>query len=407
MNIIQANKFYYLKGGAERYVFLLSSWLEAQGHSVIPFAMEHENNMPTSYASYFPRYVQTEKVEVSLSGLRTIAHMMYSPEARNQMASLLSVTSPEIAHIHNIYTQLSPSILYALHDQGVPTIMTVHDHHLVSPQYNIWAKDVGEDHRHAGLIRGSFSAFHKNSVLATFGQILSYRVSQWQDAYRRFVDQFIVPSEYMMRQMIEAGYPKEKITLIHHGIDPNSVEPNYENEGYFLYVGRLSEEKGVETIVEIAKALPDRQFKIVGTGPEEEYLHRLSHELMNIEFLGFKSGGDLIDLYKGAIAVLLPSRVEEVFPMTILEAMAAGKPVIASEVGGVPEIVVDRMNGFLVRPLDMNGWKEAVDRLASSNDLSRQLGMNAREAIEGPFHIERHFERVMQVYQIVMKNKVY
>ncbi len=399
MKIIQANKFYMMRGGAERYMFDLSAWLESQGHEVIPFAMQHPDNLPTPYAVYFPRFVQTQHVRLRLSSLRTIGRMFYSFEARRKMASLIADTQPDICHVHNIYTQLSPSILDALGEKHVPVIMTVHDHHLISPQYNIWAEGCGPDYRNIGIIRGTLSRFHKHSYAASFAQVASYKFHRWLRIYERNVSLFLAPSAYLKHQLIAGGFPREKIRVVHHGIDPSVVEPKYDGGDYFLFVGRLSEEKGVELIIRLAKMIPDISFKIVGRGPEEARLHAMGHGLSNVEFLGFKVGDELKDLYRNAKAVLLPSRVHEVFPLTILEAMAAGKPVIASNVGGIPEVVEDRHTGFLVAPTDLQGWVEAVLRLAYDDELCLRLAKQARYSIETTFNIRRNFESVLQAYK--------
>jgi glycosyltransferase involved in cell wall biosynthesis len=155
-------------------------------------------------------------------------------------------------------------------------------------------------------------------------------------------------------------------------------------------------------IVHVAKWLPDIRFKIAGRGPQMEYLHRLAINAPNVEFLGFRSGDELRDLYRGACAVLLPSRVHEVFPLITLEAMAAGKPVIASNVGGVPEVVEDRLSGWLVEPTDLHGWTEAVLRLYHDSDFYSRLCRGAREAVEHKFSLDDHHRRLLNIYQEVL-----
>ncbi len=414
MKIIQANKFYALKGGAERYMLELSGWLESQGHQVIPFSMQDPDNRETPYSDRFVSFVQTESVRSSpWQALRTVGRMFYSLEARRKLATLIAQEKPDLAHIHNVYTQISPSILDTLKDQHVPVVMTVHDHHLISPQYNIWAAGCGEDYRNVGLVKGALARYHKGSVAASFIQTAVYKFHRWLRIYEKNVDLFMCPSQYMKRQLIAGGFPQEKICVNHYGIDPHSIESRYDHDGstgspqggYFLFVGRLSEEKGIETIVRAAKLIPDVTFKIVGRGPEMERLHRLAENMSNVEFLGFRMGDELAQLYRGAMAVLLPSRVHENFPLAVLESMAAGKPVIASDVGGVPEIVEDRVNGLLVNPADLHGWVEAIMRLAYDEELRLSMAHAARSTIEHRFGLDDHYRRLMGVYQEVLGSK--
>lgn len=400
MRIIQANKFYYPRGGAETYMLALSRWLQDQGHEVIPFAMRHPENLETPFAKYFVREVMTE-APTFFQKFHTFGRMMYSLEARRKLATLIAREKPDLCHLHNVYTQISPSILHTLSDQHVPTVMTVHDHHLISPQYNIWATGCGEDYRNVGLWRGTFSKFHKASLSASFAQTFAYKLHRRLRLYEKHVGVFIAPSYYMKRQLIAGGFPSEKIRVNHYGIDPRQTESCETHNGSFLYVGRLSEEKGVDTVIHVAKQLSDLTFNIVGRGPQMEYLHRLAIDAPNVKFLGFRSGDELKDLYRQACAVLLPSRVHEVFPLVTLEAMAYGKPVIASDVGGIPEVVEDRVSGLLVQPTDFHGWMEAILRLAYDADLQRRLGREARHAVEQRFSLDDHHRRLMNIYQEV------
>jgi glycosyltransferase involved in cell wall biosynthesis len=325
--------------------------------------------------------------------------MVYSLEARRKLATLLFDQKPDLAHLHNIYTQISPSILHTLKDRHVPVVMTVHDHHLISPQYNIWADGCGEDYRSVGILRGTLARYHKHSASASFLQTAVYKFHRWLEIYKKNVGLFVCPSQYMKRQLVAGGFPSEKIRVHPFGIDPSVVEPRYDHEGYVLFVGRLSEEKGIETMIRAAKLVPDVLFKIVGRGPQMERLHVLAEGLKNVEFSGFRVGEELAQVYRGAAAVLIPSRVHENFPLTALEAMASGKPVIASHVGGMSEVVEDRINGLLVPPVDLHGWVESILRLAYDEDFRISLARAARATVEQRFRLDDHYQRLMAIYR--------
>lgn len=379
-------------------MFRVSDWLESRGHTVVPFAMQHPQNRPCVYAPYFPSFVETEKVRVGFSGLKTFGRMLYSFEAKRKMNELIDDVRPSICHAHNIYTQLSPSILDALRSRKIPVVMTVHDYHLVSPSYTLWIEGRGQDVRRLGIVSGSLTRFHKNSLAASFAQIAAFRLHQLLRIYERSISRFICPSLFMRDQMLKAGFPEYKLVVNPYGIVSEQYAPRFDHDGYVLFVGRLSEEKGVETIIAAASALPEIRFRIVGTGPQEEYLHALAHAYSNVEFLGFQSGEALADLYQGAAMVLLPSQWHEVSPLVMLEAMAYGKPMIASNVGGVPEVVSDRHTGLLVSPMDIKGWIEAIARLWDDRDLRESIGRNARAAVETHFHSRHHWDRLERIY---------
>ena len=399
MKILQANKFYFLRGGAERYMLELSAWLSSQGHEVVPFAMRHPDNLETLYAEFFPSFVQTDRPRLDLEGLRTFGRMFYSLEARACLSRLLDATRPEVAHIHNIYTQLSPSILDALARRRVPTVMTVHDHHLVSSQYNVCADGCGPDFSRLGIVRGTLARPHKHSYAASFAQAATFAFHYNRGSYRNRVDLFLTPSEYMRRRLLSAGFPEDKVRTVRFGVDADVLQPRFDHDGYVLYFGRLSEEKGVETVIRAAKQLPEIPFKIVGSGPWEPALHAIAHEVKNVEFMGFRSGEALWDMVRGALCVLIPSRVQENFSLAALESMALGKPVISSNVGGMAEAVEDRVTGLLVPPNDLHAWVESIMRLAYDEDARLNLARAARLAAETTFHIRHHHAAVMRAYE--------
>ncbi|OGL63566.1 hypothetical protein A3C09_04070 [Candidatus Uhrbacteria bacterium RIFCSPHIGHO2_02_FULL_47_44] len=414
MRIILANKYYYLRGGAENYLLSLSNWLSSTGHTVIPFAMSYSENLSTPYEKYFPSEVETENVKLNARGLHTLGRMIYSLESRRKLATLIVEQKPDLAHIHNIYTQLSPSILHTLADQHIPTVMTVHDHHLISPQYNVWAEGCGPDNRDVGIFKGTASKFHKDSYAASFAQLVTHKYHRWLNIYARNVDLFLCPSKYIQQQLIRGGFPEKKLRVLPYGIDPNSATlppPEYRGsmrgsfQKYALFVGRLSEEKGIETIIQLAKILPDITFKIVGRGPEMAKLHRAGDKCPNLDFVGFRMGDELKELYANATVVLAPSRVHEIFGLSILEAMAHGKPVIASRVGGIPEVVEDGVNGFLVSPLDLHGWTESLMRIFYDDDLQKKLGRNARDLVETRFSLDQHHRKLTLYYEEAIAGK--
>ncbi|TAK03543.1 glycosyltransferase family 1 protein [Patescibacteria group bacterium] len=403
MTVLQVNKFWFARGGAERYALDLSDWLSAQGHAVVPFAMAHPDNIPTPYDGLFPPFRDTEHVRFGASGLRTFLSMGWNRAARRGMKTLIRQTRPHVAHVHNIYTQLSPSVLDALSKEKVPCVYTVHDHHLVSPSYNLWADGCGPSIEGKGVVAATMSRFHKKSYVASFAQAFTFAAHRRSKAYQVGIDAYLCPSEYMARRLVAAGFPEEKIRHLPHGIDPDAVAPRFDHDGYVLFVGRLVPEKGVETVLRVARVLPEVRFRIVGTGPDETRLHVLAHGLTNVEFLGSRFGVDLDELYRGAAAVLIPSRVHEVFPLVALEAMRAGKPVAASHVGGMSEVVTDRVTGFLVNPLDMHGWAEAVLRMVYDDAARRSMGREGRRQAETTFHVRRHREKLMGIYREIGK----
>lgn len=403
MIVLQVNKFYFPRGGTEQYVSRLSQWLEGRGHTVVPFAMQHPQNHPTSYASFFPRYVPTEDARFSLAAIRTLGRLFFSRESAVQMRRLVEHVRPNVAHVHNVYTQLSPSVLLSLNRARVPTLMTVHDYHLVSPQYNVSADPRSVDLSRLSLLAAARTRFHKGSFLASLLQAASFSYARRTRVYERCVDRFVVPCAFLKGKMVAAGYDRDRITVLAHGIDTTSVRPRYDDDGYVVFIGRLIGDKGIDTVLDLAKALPDIPFKIVGTGPEEARVHAIGHTLPNVTFCGFQQGEALHALLSGARVMLVPSRVHEVFPLTVLEAFAAGTTVIASAVGGIPEAIDDRVTGMLVPAFDRHAWIEALVRVFYDEPLRLSMARAARRSAEERFSLRKHFQEIERLYQRVVE----
>ena len=398
MNIIQANKHYYQRSGADRYIFNLTDLLEQHGHNVIPFAMQHRENLRSPWDKFFPSYVQTRVPRIGLGALRTVGRGIYSFEAREQMRLLIRESRPDLAHIHNIYAQLSPSILDALRDRDIPTVMTVHDYHLVAPNYMLWSHNRIENWGKTGLIRTTLSRFHKDSLAASFAQALTYKLHRWRFSYQRGIDRFICPSEFVRQQMIKGGFAEDRVVTIPHFLVP----PKPSQPPYILFVGRLVTEKGAEVLLHAMRELPNVKCKILGDGPDMKRLREWARDMPNVEFLGWRSGEPAWYLYQNARAVVVPSLWYEVFGLVALEAMAAGTVVIASDIGGLTEVVEDGVTGRLFPAGDVEALRAHIVDMIEDPDRAQEMGQAGRKKVETEFNPELHYQRIMEVYRNVM-----
>ncbi|MFA6131762.1 MAG: glycosyltransferase family 4 protein [Patescibacteria group bacterium] len=399
MKIVLANKFYFLRCGATRYLLDLEQLLREHGHETIPFSMQNSSNLPTPCSKFFVSKVETERVQLNWQGLRTLGRMLFSFEAQEKLSRLIRRTQPDILHAHTIYYQISPSIFLTLRELGMPTVITVQDYHMISPQYMRWSHHRVEDLSRVGIIQAALSRFHKNSFFASLAAAATYRLHERMGLYH-LIDRYIVSTNFVKGELIKKGFEAWKICLLPFGIDAKKITPAIGwDHGYVLFVGRLVEEKGVWPLLRAAKQLPQINFKFVGTGPEEERLKQAAEPLSNVEFVGFASGEALWNLYRGARCVVVPSLWQEVFGLVVLEAMAAGKPVIASNIGGLPETVVDRVTGLLVQPGSVPELTEAIERLFHDHGLAREMGFAGRERVLKDFTMEKHYEGLMEIYK--------
>jgi glycosyltransferase involved in cell wall biosynthesis len=405
MRILQANKFHYLKGGAERYFFELTKILTRNGDAVVPFAMRSEKNLPSHYDRFFVSEVKTDRVRFDREGLRTAKRMLWSFEAAKKFSGLLAAFPPEIIHVHNIYHQISPSILDVAQKRKIPVVMTVHDYHVISPNYGMF--DRGEivepsvkhpywDTFHRRLIGGSFA----KSALSAFEGWLHDVL----DAYG-WVSTFIAPSEFVRQKLLAYGIPESKIEVVPHFIDLEGRAPRFESEARVAFVGRLSEEKGVDVLLRAMKEVRHLTCAIIGDGPEKQKLHALAEELKldNVEFLGALHNEELEREIARAKAIIIPSQSYETFGLTALEAYAWGKPVIASRIGALPEVVREGETGLLFDPKEPKELAAHLSWLQGNFARVDAMGRAGRHLAETEYNPGLHLGRIHRIYKEALK----
>jgi glycosyltransferase involved in cell wall biosynthesis len=400
MRILQANKFFYVRGGSERYFFDLCGLLEDRGHDVLHFSMKHPRNRPSPQESYFVSEIDLNAPMGPVKKLQTVFRILYSKEAKTMMARLIDDLKPDVIHLHNITRQLSPSIIDAAVAGNVPTIQTMHDLSLVCPAHSFFVNGraceacAGGRYRNA-LRRRCIDGLTSSTVLGT----LEAYLHSWLGLYKK-VGVFIAPSLFLKSKVSTLDWIKDKIVHLPYFIPPG---PDYsgENRGYALFAGRISVEKGVGTVIEAAAKLKTVRFIIAGEGPLLGEFKRRAADLGNVEFVGYVAGQALEELVRGAGCVVVPSIAYENLPLSILEAFARGKPVVGSEVGGIPELVRPGVTGYLFKPDRADMFVEAVERTMADERHRRGLGRQARELTEKEYSPASHYERLMALYERV------
>jgi glycosyltransferase involved in cell wall biosynthesis len=244
-----------------------------------------------------------------------------------------------------------------------------------------------------------FTLCHKNNFLASATYTIESYFNLWFKKYN-WIRFLICPSMFSLKKHLEAGIPEKKLVHIPNFIKLQKFEPNYEPGDYILFVGRLSKEKGILTLLKAIKGL-DIELKIVGEGPmREEYeKHVRNEKITNVIFEGYKSGEELKRLYKNSAFVIFPSEWYENAPMTILETSAYGKPIIGSNIGGIPEMIINEKTGLVFKPGDYNELREKIKNLLSNPSLIVQMGKDARKRAEEEYNAELHYKRLMEVYE--------
>ncbi|MHB1390000.1 MAG: glycosyltransferase family 4 protein [Thermoleophilia bacterium] len=410
MKIMQVNKFWRVQGGSERYVFELSRMLAGRGHEIIPFAMMDEDNEPSRYSSLFVSPVElSDPYRVPVWKRAGIAgRIIYSKEARNRISILADLTHPDVAHLHNIYHHLSPSILPPLKERGIGTVMTIHDYKLFCPALRHYNHGhVCEECRplhYAACIEGRCV---KNSRAASILCATEMFLHDIFNAYTDPIDTFIAPSEFVATRLYRRGIAADRVAVIPNAVDHKRWTPGEDDSDgeYVLFCGRITLEKGIETMVRALAQLPEVPLKIVGAGMHDSQARMLARELGadNIEFLGFRDEADVRRLVQGCRFVIVPSEWYENAPMTVLEAFACGKPAVGTRIGGIPEMIQAGETGLLADPGDASGLSQAVGELWQDTALVRRMGQQARRRAETTYSLENHYEQIIRTYENVKR----
>jgi glycosyltransferase involved in cell wall biosynthesis len=406
MKILMVHKFYYIEGGAERYYFNLSELLEREGHTVIPFAMQHPRNLATPWSRYFVDYFEPDKELAHLgpvNGIKAAARVVYNRQARNKIEALIDEVQPDIAHVHGVYHHLSPSVLFSLKKKRLPVIFTLHEYKILCPDYLFLDREgrVCEQCEGRHFWHATAKRCFRNSLPASALVTVESYVHRLLKTYRNQVDLYLSPSRFLQGKMIQYGYPEEKVEWLPYTIPMDHYEPCYENDGYFVYVGRLSHEKGIAELVHAMKRVPAARLKVIGTGRLGEPLQKFVQDegLKNVEFLGYKSGEDLREIVRRAMFVAVPSVVYDNSPLTIYEAFAHGKPVVGAAIGGIPELIDEGRDGFLFTAGDEGSLVKALERMRECAPQWPEMGRAGRQKAEALFGPEAHLQRMEAIYR--------
>ncbi|MEX2015530.1 MAG: glycosyltransferase family 4 protein [Candidatus Hydrogenedentales bacterium] len=405
MNILQVNKFLWEHAGPERYMFEVSQLLESNGHTVEYFAMQHERNRASANASYFVKHIEYRDTSVAYK-LRTfretVEKTVYSPEARRKMDALLESHHYDIAHLHMISHQISPSILSALKRRRVPVVQTLHEYKLICPASHLYIKHRGEICERC--VSGAYiNALRyrclKDSAAASGLASVAQYIHRWTRIHERNIDLFLCPSGFLAQKHIEGGVPEAKIRVLQNYLDLQGYEPKYEPGEYAVFIGRLSEEKGIETLIKAAAALPQLPLLIVGEGEQRPVLEELvqRQNLRHITFAGYQSGDELKATIQNAAFLVLPSEWYENCPMVTYEAYALGKPVVASDIGGVGESIDYGATGLLFKPGDIAGLRRAMTELWGGRARCESMGRAGRIKVERI--CGRHYDLLLGLYE--------
>ena len=415
MKILQINKFFFLKGGSERYFFDLSELLSQKGHGISILSTNHPNNFPYFEKDDFVEYNDFSKTEGIWKDSKKIIRIFWNREAAKKLEKLIKKEKPDIAHLHNIFSHLSPSIIYTLKKHNIPIVMTLHDYKMFCPNYKFFSQ--GKPCFDC-IKRNNFrSCLNKRCIKNSWSKsLIGYLEGKWQKDFLKIIDKidiFLAPSLFIKRKAISAGLPAKKIIHLPNFIDNEflnnkKIKNEFNPQKYILYFGRLSEEKGIDLLIksylENSVKLSKWIIKIAGEGPEQDRLKKINKRYKQIEFLGKKKIEELKKIISQSYLIIVPSIWPENFPYSILEGMGLGKVVLSARIGGMSEMIEHKETGLLFNPGDIIDLTKKINWAIDNPKKIKEIGIKAQKEILNKYNSEKHYNKLIKIYEQIKNN---
>ncbi len=411
--VLVVNKFHFLSGGAERYFLSIAEALRARGVGAIPLSIRYSETLPTPYERYFVEPAipeQAARIARTKPGfmgqLRLAQQVIYNPRVKEAVRKIHEDFHPDVAYLLNINNHLSPSVIDACIQYGVPVVMRLSDFNLVCAS-NMYYRD---GHPCMDCKKGFHHALiHRcvhGSLARTAVGVFANSVHRWIGVYQR-VSAFVTPTHFMKNELRELGFPSDRIFQINTFASPEpDLEPDFERPS-IIYVGRFVEYKGGHLAIRaFAQSRCRQRVRLVLVGDERDEesvrLKRLVEELRcpNVEFVPFESQKQkVVERIQRSLFVLVPSLFYENLPNVILEAFSCGRPVVATRFGSIPEVVQDGKNGLLFEYGNAADLSSKIDSLVENESFRWRLGKNATEAVLSDYSEDQHLRNLMQVFE--------
>lgn len=386
MKILLIHNFYQQFGGEDRVVLQEQEALQ-KNHEVVFYSRHND-----------------ELLHLTLAGKAGAAKdTIHSRRTTDDIRTLVSQHHPDVAYVHNVYPLISPSVYHALHELGVPIVQVIHDFRPLCS--NGWFyNDTGVcercklgNHLHAVRHRCYKDGYAYSALCAA---AMTYM--HGSGALDK-VDAFVCLTDFARRKLMSAGIPQRKLFVRSNCIDAETVKPAIGQGEYVGFIGRLSKEKGIWTLIHAMERLNGPVLKIAGTGPEQSAIHEyiIKKAIHNVELLGFLSGDARQDFLNGCLFTVMPSEWYEMFPMVLLESWASGKPVLGSRLGATSDLIDEGNTGLLFVPGDAEDLAKKIEHLCNAPVIAHRMGKAARSLVESQYDLLTSEASLMDIFHKV------
>jgi glycosyltransferase involved in cell wall biosynthesis len=408
LRVVLAHNQYAITGGADVFYHDVGRLLAANGEQVAFFSCADEESVGSEWGSYFPRPARYDQGNL-IARIVHFPQMIYSRQAKRNFDALLRDFQPDLVHAFAIYTKLTPSILDAAADRGVPVVMTCNDYKLICPNYSLYHHGkICEDCKGGHFYHAVRNRCGHNSLIFSTGMAGESYAHELSGVYRKRVDTFLFESEFIARKHEEFwGAGTFRWHLMLKPFNSGTYAASTEVGDYCLYIGRLHDSKGVHVLLEALRNRLGVRLLVIGDGPERANLERMREQLnlQRVEFLGWQSRSQVGEYLERCRFVVVPSVWLENFPYVITEAFSRGKPVIGSNRGGIPELINHGEFGFVFNDDRPEELGEYIDRLWADAGLSIRMGTAAKQWCDRRFTDQACYEGLRHVYADVIARK--
>ncbi|TVP98198.1 MAG: glycosyltransferase [Balneolaceae bacterium] len=388
MNILQVHNKYKIIGG-EWTVLHQEYELLKREHDVDQFIVDNEKELE-SYVNQFKLIFSTH----------------YNRQSKKKMADILSVKKYGVMHVHNFFPLLSPSIFEAAREQGVPSVMTLHNYRLIHPNGLMYHNGKIDQRSINGgsAYKCVMDGVYRNSVLQTAVTAYMIEYHRKNATWKKFPSVFIALSQFSKDKFIEGGLPGDRIFIKPNFlkdplIDFKELEISPKKKNRFIYVGRISNEKGVEDLIRCwLMNNIDAELYMVGDGPVKPKLEKLSRHDSSVKWIGEVSRKEILKLFSDSKAVIFPTKWFEGQPLVLLEALSMGCPVITSKIGNPREIIEDGITGLHFTPGNVIELYQKIKFVLNNPEKLREFSENARKVYLNKYSPEQNIRQVDEIY---------
>ena len=397
-------------------MFAIEDLLKSYGHKVVPFALDYSQNRETPYSRYFPSppvgrdIVYYKDMHVTFpQKLKILERSFYNFEAKRKIKEAIKAEGIDLVYALQIVNMLAPSVIDACYEMGIPLVLRLSNFQFVCPSYNLFRNGhICEECINGNYYKGIIHRCMKNSLAISFARVVSMYLSKLRGVEKK-ISHYITPSRIVRQKMIDGGFDFKKITQVITFAESAAFQPQFTPGDYILYIGQIEPIKGLRVLLKAYAGINSNRPKkllIAGysLGNEEQQIKNIvrNQGIPGVKFLGFIKGNALSELFQKARCIVLPCLWYENIPNVALEAMSYGKPIVASNLGGIAEIISDGYDGMLFEPGNAQELRKKLTRLIEDDALAEGLGRAARRKIEEQFDAEKHYRKLLAVFESVI-----